>query len=89
MDEVSEEVVDAVFGGVEDGVVTGVEAEDVAMEVMIANYGALVEGAVVRIGEEHLGEVVIASAIRGRAGADAAVDADGEVMADAIAGAAA
>ena len=57
------------------------------MEVMVANNGTLVVGAVVRVGEEHLGEIVIASATGGRAGADAAIGADGEVVANAVVGA--
>ena len=86
VEEIAEEVVIG-FGGCGGGVGCGVEAEEVAMEVVVANNGTLVVGAVVRVGEEHLGEIVIASATGGRAGADAAIGADGEVVANAVVGA--
>ena len=87
IEEVGEEVVVGVFGGFDGGVGCGVEAEEVAMEVMVANNGTLVVGAVVRVGEEHLGEGIGASGAGGGDGAEAAIGADGEVVANAVVGA--
>ena len=86
IEEVGEEVVIG-FGGFDGGVIFGVEAEEVAMEVVVADLVALVGAGIAGVGEEHLGEIVIASASGGRAGADAAIGADGEVVADLGAGA--
>ena len=81
VEEIAEEVVIG-FGGFDGGVGCGVEAEEVAMEVVVADLVALVGAGIAGVGEEHLGEVVIASATRRRGIADAAIGADGEVMAD-------